>query len=143
MEERICSAYSLGKCNIDVTSSNHDIPLMMCECDECEFCPRRSRARVNIVRGLIFFHAGTCGFYDRAAGKNRCFECHHRCGGRLHMTDCEREGILGGYRLNPVVEEFMLEMHNGHYGVGALTPEVVATVQKITQDMMYELKSRR
>jgi len=52
------------------------------------------------------------------------------------MTDCEREGILGGYRLNPVVEEFMLEMHNGHYGVGALTPEVVATVQKITQDMV-------
>ena len=142
MEERICSAYSLGKCNIDVTSSNHDIPLMMCECDECEFCPRRSRARVNIVRGLIFFHAGTCGFYDRAAGKNRCFECHHRCGGRLNMTDCEREGILGGYRLNPVVEEFMLEMHNGHYGVGALTPEVVAAVQKITQDMVYELKSR-
>jgi hypothetical protein len=58
------------------------------------------------------------------------------------MTDCEREGILGGYRLNPVVEEFMLEMHNGHYGVGALTPEVVAAVQKITQDMVYELKSR-
>ena len=68
MKERICSAYSLGKCNIDVTSSNHDIPLMVCECDECEFCPLMSRARV--IRGLIFFHAGACGFFDRAAGKN-------------------------------------------------------------------------
>jgi hypothetical protein len=36
----------------------------------------------------------------------------------------------------------MLEMHSGQYGVGALTSEVVAAVQKITQDMVYELKSR-
>jgi hypothetical protein len=54
----------------------------------------------------------------------------------------ERVFLAVGYRLNPVVEEFMLEMHNRHYGVGALTPEVVAAVQKITQDMVYELKSR-
>ena len=93
MEERICSAYSLGECNIDVTSSKRNIPLMMCECDECLFCPGMSRC-AREQRGLILFHAGTCGFYDRAAGKNRCFECHHRCGGRLHMTDCERERVF-------------------------------------------------
>jgi hypothetical protein len=58
------------------------------------------------------------------------------------MKDCEREGILGGYRLNPVVKEFMLEMHNGHYGVGVLTPAVIAAVRIITQDMVYELKCR-
>jgi hypothetical protein len=142
MEERRCSAYSDGKCNIEVTLSKHNITLMMCDCVEYEFCPLMSKG-AREQKGLIFFHPGTCGFYDRAAGINQCFQCHHTCGGRRNMTDCERDGILGGYRLNPVVEEFMLQMHhNGHYGVGALTPEFVAAVRTITQEMVYELKSR-
>ena len=90
----------------------------------------------------IEFHPGTCGFYDRVEERNRCFECYHYCGKRVEYTDSEREQLLGGYRLNAVVDHFMTEMSQGHFGEGALTPEVIAVVSNLTQDIVYELEKR-
>ena len=135
-----CCLYSEGKCNIDINSSNSDIELMHCECVDCDRClPLRQKPELY---GRIETHPGTCGFYDRLKDRNRCFECHHYCGERVEYTDSEREELLGGYRLNSVVDHFMTEMSEGRFGEGALTPEVIAVVSNLTQDIVYELEKR-
>ena len=135
-----CCLYSEGKCNIDINSSNSYIELMHCECVDCDRClPLRQKPELY---GRIETHPGTCGFYDRLKDRNRCFECHHYCGERVEYTDSEREKLLGGYRLNSVVDHFMTEMSEGRCGEGALTPEVIAVVSNLTQDIVYELEKR-
>ena len=135
-----CCLYSEGKCNIDINSSNSYIPLNYCECEDCDRClPLRQDPE---LMERIEFHPGTCGFYDRYEKRNRCFECHNYCGERVEYTDSEREQLLGGYRLNAAVEHFMTEMSQGNFGEGAFTPEVIAVVSNLTQDIVYELKKR-
>ena len=113
---------------------------MHCECEDCDRClPLRQKPELY---GRIETHPGTCGFYDRFEDRNRCFECHHYCGKRVEYTDSEREQLLGGYRLNSVVDHFMTEMNEGRFGEGALTPEVIAVVSNLTQDIVYELEKR-
>ena len=125
---------------MDINSSNSYIPLNHCECEDCDRClPLRQDPE---LMERIEFHPGTCGFYDRYEKRNRCFECHHYCGERVEYTDSEREQLLGGYRLNAAVEHFLTEMSQGNFGVGAFTPEVIAVVSNLTQDIVYELKKR-
>ena len=68
------------------------------------------------------------------------FECQNYCGERVEYTDPEREQLLYGFRLNDVVDHFMTELSQGRFGEGALTPEVIAVMPNLTQNIVYELE---